>query len=397
MRCCDQYIEFLERLDVMDRVSIQPRLEVPVLMPGHSSVSLARNDLPAPFHLAGSLLAFSHISLVDRVRVVRGTLALRGLDLEDASLDSHSFGSWLRAHGQTEAAIDRFWDLLARATLNVRVDDASLALAAKVFQTGILTDTRAGDIGISRVPLSQLHAEPAAELLKKLGAEVRTRSRIAKIECGQQGASRILVDGEYLDFDAVIVATPHDVTAEIVPDEAKVDRDALRALGRSPIVNLHVVFDRKVADFQFAAGVETPVQWIFDRTESSGAARRNPGAQCLAISLSAADAYVGVSREDLRREFVPQLERLFPAARAARILSWIVTCERDATFRGVPGTQPLRPGPVTGVRSLFLAGAWTDTGWPATMEGAVRSGQTAARTALKSVGIEPLNATPGAQ
>ena len=199
--------------------------------------------------------------------------------------------------------------------------------------------------------------------------------------------AKLRVDGATLDFDALVVATPHDITAELLPDEAKVDRAALRALGASPIVNLHIVFDRRVCDFDFAAGVDTPVQWIFDRTDSSGVAARGRGEQCLAISLSAADAYVGISRDQLRARFVPQLERLFPAARAAEIRAFHVTCERVATFRGSPGTAALRPSAQTGVRSLFLSGAYTDTGWPATMEGAVRSGNRAAEAALQSVGL----------
>jgi uncharacterized protein with NAD-binding domain and iron-sulfur cluster len=126
------------------------------------------------------------------------------------------------------------------------------------------------------------------------------------------------------------------------------------------------------------------MQWIFDRSAAAGLET----GQCLTISLSVADAYVGMSREALRAEFVPALEALFPAAKAAHINSFIVTCERSATFSGVPGTAAMRPGAQTGVRGIALAGAWTDTGWPATMEGAVRSGMQAARSALIAAGIE---------
>jgi uncharacterized protein with NAD-binding domain and iron-sulfur cluster len=184
-------------------------------------------------------------------------------------------------------------------------------------------------------------------------------------------------------FDAIIVATPHDVTAEILPDEAKVDREALRALGASPIVNLHIVYDRVVMDEPFAAGVETPMQWIFDRTAAAGV----KNGQCLTVSLSVADAYLGASREELREQFEPALQRLLPAAKDAQITAFFATCERAATFRGAPGTAALRPKTETGARSISLAGAWTDTGWPATMEGAVRSGNNAARAALISVGV----------
>ena len=383
LRCCESYIAFLRRLGAMDLVTIQDRLDIPVLMPGRGVARLRRGALPAPLHMTGSLLHYSHLSVLDRLRVGGAALALRDLDLSDPKLDAQSFGGWLREHGQSEAAIERFWDLFTRATINLRSRDASLALAVKVFQTGLLTDPRAGEIGVSKVPLSQLHAEPAARELAKLGGAVQTRAPVEAVECGPHGEARVSSRDRVYPFDAVIVATPHDVAAKILPDEAKVDREAFRALGTSPIVNLHVVYDRVVMDEPFAAGVETPMQWIFDRTAAAGL----KNGQCLTVSLSVADAYVGASREELREQFEPALQRLFPAARNAQLVKFFATCEREATFRGAPGTASMRPKTETGVRSIALAGAWTDTGWPATMEGAVRSGNNAARAALISVGV----------
>ena len=383
LRCCESYIAFLRRLGVMDLVTIQDRLDIPVLMPGRGMARLRRGALPAPLHMTGSLLHYSHLSVLDRLRVGRAALALRDLDLSDPKLDARSFGSWLREHGQSEAAIERFWDLFTRGTINLRAHDASLALAVKVFQTGLLTDPRAGEIGISKVPLSQLHAEPAARELERLGGVVQTSAPVEAVECGPHGEVSVRSRDRVFPFDAVIVATPHDAAAEILPDQAKVDREALRALGKSPIMNLHIVYDRVVMDEPFAAGVETPMQWIFDHTAAAGL----PSGQCLTVSLSAADAYLGVSREKLREQFEPALQRLFPAAKDAQIVEFFVTCERAATFRGAPGTASMRPKTETGVRTISLAGAWTDTGWPATMEGAVRSGNNAARAALLSVGV----------
>ena len=383
LRCCESYIAFLRRLDVMDLVTIQNRLDIPVLMPGRGMARLRRGALPAPLHMTGSLLHYSHLSVLDRLRVGRAALALRDLDLSDPKLDAQSFGAWLREHGQSEAAIERFWNLFTRGTINLRAHDASLALAVKVFQTGLLTDPRAGEIGISKVPLSQLHAEPAARELERLGGVVQTCAPVAAVECGPHGEASVRSRDRVFPFDAVIVATPHDAAAEILPDQAKVDRQALRALGKSPIMNLHIVYDRVVMDEPFAAGVETPIQWIFDHTAAAGLAN----GQCLTVSLSVADAYLGASREKLREQFEPALQQLFPAAKDAQIVEFFVTCERAATFRGAPGTASMRPKTETNVRSISLAGAWTDTGWPATMEGAVRSGNNAARAALLSVGV----------
>jgi uncharacterized protein with NAD-binding domain and iron-sulfur cluster len=157
-----------------------------------------------------------------------------------------------------------------------------------------------------------------------------------------------------------------------------VDVTRLARLGTSPIVNLHVVYDRPVFEEPFAAGVRSPVQWMFDRTSGSGL----ESGQYLAISLSAADAELDMTVDDLRTRFLAALADLLPRARDAQVQSFFVTREHAATFRAAPGSRALRPGPRTAIPGLVLAGAWTDTGWPATMEGAVRSGHAAAQEAL---------------
>ena len=181
--------------------------------------------------------------------------------------------------------------------------------------------------------------------------------------------------------DAVVLAVPHEAAARLIPPGALPDAavGGWAGLGASPIVNVHVIYDRPVTDLPFAAAVDSPVQWVFDRTRISGLDRNSPGKpQYLAISLSAADEYVDVPAADLRERFVPALAELFPAARDARVTEFFVTRERRATFRQAPGTGRLRPQAATGLPGLVLAGAWTATGWPDTMEGAVRSGLAAA-------------------
>jgi phytoene dehydrogenase-like protein len=252
---------------------------------------------------------------------------------------------------------------------------------AFVFQRGLLEQPDAADIGWATVPLSQLHADPAAALLRQAGAGVHLRSRVDAIECGLGARPAVRSAGTRLEADAVVLATTHEEAAELLPAAAGVDRSGLRSLGRSPIVNLHIVYDRPVMSQAFLTGVGSPVEWVFDRTGSSGLAR----GQYLAVSLSAADAWVGRSREELRSVFLPALEALLPAARGARVEQFFSTCERAATFHQGPGTLALRPAPRTALPGLFLAGAWTDTQWPATMEGAVSSGVAAARLALAHV------------
>ena len=384
LRCCTSYRRFLDRIGATDRVVLQPRLDVPVVAPGGRVAHLRRDRLPAPLHLARPLARYAHLSRSDRARLGRAALALERLDPGDPELDTTTFGAWLHAHGQSPAAVERLWNLIALPTLNIDADEASLALAAMVFRTGLLSDAAAADIGWSRVPLSELHAEPARRALAARGVSVRTGVRVGRIETGTR-AHAVIVDGERVQGDAVIVAVPHDAVAALVPTSALGERtaDGIAGLGTSSIVNVHLVYDRRVLDFPFAAGVNTPVQYVFDRTASSG---MDPSdGQCVAISLSGADRYVGRPARELVDEFTVALAELFPRAADARVVDSIVTREQAATFRAAPGTAALRPTTRTRVDGLLLAGAWTATGWPATMEGAVRSGEDAARAALATV------------
>jgi hydroxysqualene dehydroxylase len=377
LRCCTTYRRLLRRLGSEPATVLQPRLAIPVLAPGGRRGWLRRGALPAPAHLAPALLRYPFLSPRERAGVVGAALALARLDPDDPALDARTFGSWLADHGQSPGAIEALWNLIALPTLNLPADEASLSLAAFVFQTGLLGARDAGDIGYARVPLSALHGEPAARALTGAGVDVRTRWRAERVVVRPGGLS---VEGPdlRLDADAVIVATPHDRAADLLPDGALPEPDALRRLGTSPVVNLHVVYDRRVLDLDFAAAVHSPVQYVFDRTRAAGVEH----GQYLAVSLSGAEREMATSPAELRRRYLPALAELFPAARTARVDRFFVTREHAATFRAAPGIRALRPGPRTAIPGLVLAGAFTATGWPATMEGAVRSGHAAASEAL---------------
>jgi hydroxysqualene dehydroxylase len=377
LRCCTSYRAFLRRLGVDHLLDVQPRLRIPVLAPDGTRADLERSaSLPAPLHLTATLLRYRHLGLGERLAACRAALALRSLDPDDPRLDRETFGSWLRRHGQSDRAIAGLWNLIALPTLNLSAESASLALAVKVFRTGLLDESDACDIAVPTVPLQLLHAEPAAAALAARGARVETEAAVEAIE-RDGGELRVRLRDREEAADAVIVAVPHDAVAELLP-AGVVDPQAIAGLGLSPIVNLHLHYDRAVLAEPFAAGVGTPVQWLFDRTASSGIGH----GQLVSISISGADGELGLSRAALRERYVPALEELLPATRAAELLDFSVTRQPHATFRGAPGTRALRPGTRTGVDGLYLAGAWTDTGWPATMEGAVRSGLAAARAVL---------------
>jgi squalene-associated FAD-dependent desaturase len=348
---------------------------------------LRRTRLPGPLHMGQALAGYALLSPADRLRVSQAALAMRFLDPAGPGVDAQRLGDWLAAHGQGERARRALWDLFTVSALNVSGDDANLSLAATVVRTALLGARDAADIGTPGIPLGELHGQAGARLLGQLGAAVRLSAKVAAIQPRPGGGYQVQLAergtagdgaGETLEADGVVLAVPPDTAARLLPPGPATPGpgpDRWRELGASPIVNVHVIYDRPVTSRPFVAAVDSPVQWVFDRTRPSGLS----AGQYLAISLSAADDMVDTPAAVLRERFVPALAELFPAAREARIIDFFVTRERRATFRQVPGCGEKRPGAGTGQSGLVLAGAWTDTGWPDTMEGAVRSGLIAAR------------------
>ena len=297
----------------------------------------------------------------------RGARALGKLDPADPALDEQTFAGWLRAHGQSENAIEALWNLIALPTLNLPAQEASLAAAVKVFRTGLLDAADASDIGIPTVPFRLLHAEPAAAALEALGrnrAHLAPRSGAVDRRRTHRSRRRL---GRGRRGDP---RRPARSGRRRSPRTAPWTSSALDGLGTSPIVNLHVHYDRQVLDEPLAAALGSPVQWVFDRTQASGADE----GQLVAISLSHAVDEIGASVAELRERYLPAIERLLPAARGAPGARFRrhARAARDLPRRARDGAAA--PRPAHGRARLYLAGSWTDTGWPATMESAVRSG-----------------------
>jgi squalene-associated FAD-dependent desaturase len=353
------------------------------------TAELRRSPLPAPAHLAPALALYRLLGPADRLRVARAARALRRVDPASPGNDTASFGAWLAAHGQNPRTLAALWDLFGVAALNAPAARASLALAAQVFRTGLLDDASAGDIGWSRVPLQHLHGDAARRRLEEMGAEVVTRARVTGLR-SQGGAWSVTTqDGTEHHADHVVLAVPPVVAEDLLPaGSLALPAGWAARLGSAPIVNVHVVYDRQVLDRPFLAAVDSPVQWVFDRTEPAGlrGGAQYLGAQYLAVSLSAAVDAVAQPSAVLQESILPALAALLPAAGSARVLDTFVTREPHATFDPAPGQAVLRPPPTTAYPGLVLAGAWTDTGWPATMEGAVRSGVAAAHAIVGDAG-----------
>jgi squalene-associated FAD-dependent desaturase len=416
LRCCTAYRGLLGRLGVAGAVRLQDRFDVTVLRPGQNAphpARLRRSGLPGPLHMGPTLAGYPLLSLSERLRVTQAALAMKRVDPADPAVDGLRLGDWLAAHGQSEHARRALWDLFTVSALNIAGDDASLALAATVVKTALLGTRDAADIGVPAVPLGDLHGQAAMTHLGRLGADVRLGAKVAGVEVARDslpGIGRLFTvrlgraggpdqpggpatGAAAIEADGVVVAVPPEQAARLLPDGmAGHGSAAWRGLGSSPILNVHVLYDQQVMNLPFAAAVDSPVQWVFDRTGPSGSAGSRPGGQYLAVSVSAADEMIDVPAAKLREIFVPALAELLPAARTARVTEFFVTRERRATFRQQPGCEALRPQAVTSLPGLVLAGAWTQTGWPDTMEGAVRSGLNAARELRRALST-PVRAT----
>jgi len=406
LRCCEAYRALLARLGSERLVSLQQRLAIPVMKPGSPPFVLRRSSLPAPLHLARSLARYPHLTPLQRLGAVRAASALMRLQRSrrgrrELQLDRITIGEWLARHGQGPQAVAGLWDLIALPTLNLPAAEASFELGAFVLRAALLETADAGDIGFHRGTLSEIIGRPAERALADAGVEVRLGWRVERLErtarglevhgrAGSNGSEETEVEGEGqgerdgLSAETVVVALPHARAARLLEPLLGERARSWERLGSSPIVNLHIVYDREVCSETFAAGVGTPVQYLFDRTQAGGAPS---GCQYLAVSLSGAEREMGMSVDALRERYLPAMRELLPRARKAKVESFLVTREHAATFRAAPGVQALRPGPQSALQGLLLAGAWTATGWPATLEGAVLSGHTAAARALQRLGV----------
>lgn len=384
LTCTSAYTAWLRRLGTLSLTHRQSRLRLRVYDGAGRRADLCTAPLPSPLHLAPALLSYRHLGAFDKLRVARAMhRAARVTEAERLALDGITFAAWLHRTGQREPLIRGFWDMFIVPTLNCRSDEASAAAALFVVREGLLRSSRSSAIGLPRVALSQLHVEPALRRIERHGGEVRLGCGVAQfaVRAGQVEAL-VLASGERATFDAYVSALPHRQLLEALPAEARRAPPfaAISQLATAPIVNLHLWFDRPVAPFDFATVLGEEPLWIFNRTRIADADRR--AGEHLVISLSAAQAWMPLTKQQVQARVLSQIAAALPATRRAAVRRALLLKEPEATFVPAPGTAACRPGPETPLTHLFLAGAWTATGWPATMESAVRSGLAAAEAVL---------------
>ncbi|HEV7677805.1 MAG TPA: hydroxysqualene dehydroxylase HpnE [Candidatus Dormibacteraeota bacterium] len=392
MACCTEYRGLLRRLGTEKLAPLQRRLDALVVDEQGRSTRLREVRLPSPLHLLPAMSRMPWLSSADRAAAAYAVTRLN--TVRDVSkLDGVSFADWLgvAARGPVRRAL---WDLVCVATCNLPTAELSAAVGAFVAREGFLRSGAAA-VGVPTVGLSRLLA-PAVDMLARSGGRVLLDTAVDAVLIGDRslvGGVR-LTDGSELRAPRVVVAGPAPLLARVAPEVAS-HRSLARwqSLPTSPIVNLHLRFDRRVLDATFLAVWDSPLQWLFSRSRLQGEAGADETVVC---SLSAASDLVALSGEAILERLLPHLHLAQPASRRATLLGWRVTRERDATAALRPGTAALRPGPRTPVTGLAIAGAWTDTGWPITMESAARSGRIAVGHLASKSKVQPTPATPTA-
>lgn len=382
MKCCTYYVEFLRKLGVFDRVTVQSNLSVPVIGVDGSRSILYRAPLPVPLHMGPAVLFYQHLSVGDKVAVAKAMMALRSMPSQTrAALDGTSFYDWLTKQGQPEWAVVNFWDLIVLPTLNDDSRRVSAAQAIMVLQEGFLSASDAADIGVSSVGLSSLLYEEATRYIESRGGQVFLGRSVRGLEGTEEGIRSV---GTYEDQrfigDVFVLAVPPRPMLALLPDgwaEQPFFAPATN-LKTSPIVNMHLWLDRPVTRHPFAAYLNSHIQWVFAKPADTKG-------QHLVISISGAHKYIDMPKHALHQLLVDELRERIPEARKAKVLAYTIIRERDATFSAEPGSAAWRLPARTPVPNLFLAGAWTSTGWPATMESAVRSGVFCAGAVAASV------------
>jgi squalene-associated FAD-dependent desaturase len=402
MACCTNLADFCRRVGIDTLLRREREL---IFLDCEGKVSRFRAGLlPAPFHLAGSFLRARFLGVREKLQLAWGLARLACRRDERAG---ESFESWLVRHGQGRRVIKLFWETVLVSALNERIGQMDVGYARKVFLDGFLRSRDGFQLEIPIVPLGELYGTRLESWLAKQGVTVRLKTGIERIECDEDGSvcGVALRTGQLLDADMIVLAVPFDRVMRLVPEALRKKLPALERLNclrAAPITGVHLWFNKPVCPFDHVVTPGRLIQWVFNHTAIQGrgvpiscqgteaaAAQRefapSGAGQYLQVVISASHDLLALDKSAIRDRVLAELAEIWPAVRTANLLRWWVVVEHGATFSVRPGVDALRLPQRTGADGLFLAGDWTSTSWPATMEGAVRSGYLAAQEVLKSL------------
>jgi squalene-associated FAD-dependent desaturase len=367
MRCCVNLLDFYHRLGVDQSIRFYRTFYF--IEPGGRVSRLQRGILPAPAHFAGSFLGMSCLGIADKVAIARGILAIRR-EHSRTDLDQITMTDWLNTHRQTPRAIDRFWRQVLVSAVNEDLERMAASHGFQVFRLGMLASRDSYEMGVPAVPLRELYRE---DVWQRIGAvTLRPRSGVTRIEVDRGRVTGIRVGERYHAADCYVCALPFERVPAVLPElELRIDN-----WEHSPITGIHLWFDRPVTFLPHATLLDRTIQWMFNKS----------GGRYVQLVVSASRSLVEMSRAEVIALAVRELGEFFPEVKSATLERAHVVKEVRATFSAKPGMEVQRPPARTQFGNLFLAGDWTRSGWPATMEGAVRSGYAAADAFLEQSG-----------
>ena len=381
--CCTNLIDFYTRLGVSGKIRWFD--ELTFIEPGGRASRMAPSFLPAPMHNVPTFLGAKMLSAKDKVAISRAMAVMsRGLP-EDSGED---FLSWLRRHKQTEQSIERFWKTVLVSALNEDLDRVSVRYATQVFRESFMKSAAAGRMGLPSIPLSDLYGN-AIEYIRTRGGEVLLRSSVNAIGPKQDRVGVLTSTGEQ-QFDFAVLAAPFQNVASLLPSDSSANpiKQQLAHFEPSSITGIHLWFDRQITPLPHAVLLDRTIQWMFHKSKFQEDRENDGQGSYVELVVSASKSLVQKSREEILELATRELAEFFPAVREAKLVKATVIKEIYATYAILPGLDKYRPEAKTQWPQIFLAGDWTATGWPATMEGAVRSGYLAAEALMKNVGRE---------
>ncbi len=379
--CCTNLVHFYQQLGVSGKIRWFD--ELTFIEPGGRASRMAPSFLPAPMHNIPAFLRAPMLSGKDKLAIARAMSALSRHLPEDSEGD---FLSWLKRHGQTPRAIDRFWKTVLVSALNEDLDRMSVRYAAQVFRESFMKSAEAGKMGVPCIPLSDLYGV-AIEYIRARGGEVLLRSAVSAVGTKQNSVG-ILANAAERQFDYAILAAPFQSAANLLPSDAAGEelKSRLAHFEASPITGIHLWFDREISPLPHAVLLDRTIQWMFHKSKIHEQREGGQQGSYVELVVSASKSLVQKSREEVLKIAISELSEFFPQVKEAKLVKAAVIKEVYATYAIVPGLDQYRPNAKTAWPRIFLAGDWTATGWPATMEGAVRSGYLAAEAIMAATG-----------
>ena len=378
-------MEFLGMIGTRDRLRVQGVPEFVFHHPDRGFCSFRLPLLPSPLHLLCGIVTTDLFSAVDKLRLLRAGAALRSFRAGAAG--TMTVDVWLDSLGQSAETKRSFWEPLAVAIMNERINVASALVFIRALRTAFLSGARGAALAIPTVGLSDLYVEPARAFIERRGGVLRCGADVTgSVVDGENVACVLLKEGEMIPCSALILAVPSYRAASLLPAALRESGYMATAatIPLSPIVSVHLWFEKDVMPQETLGVIGRRVQWVFNRRtighENGPENEKRRGGHISAV-ISAAHAFVEMGNDELTRIVLEDLESIY-GPNAGRATHAVVIRERRATFSCTPEVERIRPGCVTPVHNLFIAGDWTDTGYPATIEGAIMSGERCAGRAL---------------